>query len=130
MADLTAFMDDHAELSWAWGYVDCSIVLADWAVANGHADPAVTWRGAYSTMQQWRNIVIARGGLLPLVSDVCDRAGLAPATTLVAGVIGVIGAKHNVERQWGAIYDGSAWRIRGESGFSTLTARVLGKWMV
>lgn len=130
MADLPAFLERHQQLVWSWGSVDCSLVLADWAIENGHSDPASSLRGTYSTAQEWKNIITSHGGLLPLVSDLCDRAGIVPTAELTVGTIAVIGSPLNIERQWGAIYDGSGWLIRGESSFSPLTAHALGKWRV
>ena len=45
--DLDEFLAAHALLPWGWGTVDCSLVLADWAVACGRADPAAHLRGNY-----------------------------------------------------------------------------------
>jgi len=128
--DLDDFMASHAALSWEWGSVDCSLVLADWAVANGHPDPAASLRGTYSDELGWQRIVVARGGLFPLVSDVCARAGLGPADRPSRGVVAVIGAPHSALRQWGAIYDGTRWLVRGVEGFLPMTARALGLWVI
>ena len=128
--DLDDFLAAHTALPWAWGSVDCSLVLADWAVANGHPDPAPDLRGAYSDDLGWRRIVVARGGLRPLVSDLCARAGFASVLSPARGVVGVIGALHNVDRQWGAIHDGTRWLVRGTEGFAPLTAHPLGMWVI
>lgn len=128
--DLDEFLATHALLPWGWGAVDCSLALADWAVANGYADPANELRGTYSDELGWKAIVVARGGLLPLVSDICDRAGILQTSLPVRGVVGVIGALHNADRQWGAIHDGTRWLVRGESGWTPLTAHALGMWVV
>lgn len=130
MPDLAAWMASHAELEWGWGTVDCCLALADWAVENGHADPASAWRGTYSTELDWRRIVTGRGGLLSLVSDICARADLAPTDSAALGVIAVIGSGRHPERQWGAIFDGVHWRVRGQDGFSILMAQPLGMWSV
>lgn len=129
-ADLDQFMAQHALLAFEWGHVDCSLVLADWAMANGHADPAAHLRGQYSSEEGWKAIVTGRGGLLPLVADICARAGIAAAHELRRGVVGVIGAPENIDRQWGAIFNGAAWQVRHPSGFAPLRARALGMWMV
>lgn len=128
--DLDEFLAVHALLPWGWGTVDCSLVLADWAVANGYADPAEHLRGEYSDELGWKAIVVARGGLLPLVSDICDRAGILQTSAPARGVVGVIGALHNADRQWGAIHDGTQWLVRGEGGFGPLTAHALGMWVI
>lgn len=128
--DLDEFLATHAELPWAWGSVDCALVLADWAVAQGNPDPAATRRGTYATELGWKRIVVARGGLFPLVSDICDRAGLLPTSTPSRGVIGVIGARNNIDRQWGAIHDGTRWLVRDVTGFTPKDEAPLGAWVV
>lgn len=127
---LDDFFGEHAELEWGWGSVDCCLALADWVVANEHSDPAAAWRGSYSDELTWRRIVTARGGLLPLVSDVCARAGLARAAVAARGVIGVIGSSRHPDRQWGAIHDGEHWQVRSNEGFSPMVAPVLGMWSI
>ncbi len=128
--DLDDFMAAHADLAWEWGTADCSLVLADWAMANGHPDPAVSLRGAYTDELGWQRIVVARGGLFPLVSDICARAHLPPANVPGRGVIAVIGAPHSALRQWGAIHNGERWLVRNADGFVPMTARALGMWVV
>lgn len=128
--DLDDFMAAHAALAWEWGTVDCSLVLADWAVANGHRDPGATLRGSYADELGWQAIVVKRGGLFPLVSDVCARAHFPIAAVPTRGVVGVIGAPHSALRQWGAIHDGETWLVRNPDGFSPMTARILGMWVI
>ena len=127
---LDEFFTDNAAKAWGWGVVDCSLALADWAIAKGHPDPALAWRGAYSDELGWKRIVIARGGLLPLVNDACSRAGFTMTETIATGAVGVIGSQHNIERQWGAIYDGAQWMVRDSAGFAPITARPLGMWLL
>lgn len=129
-ADLDAFLAAHAARAWSWGDVDCSMVLADWAIACGHADPAAALRGSYADELGWKRIVVRRGGLLPLVNDVCARAGFALVTGPARGVVGVIGSIRNPERQWGAIHDGARWQVRTVEGFTPMTAQTLGLWSV
>ena len=46
------------------------------------------------------------------------------------GSIGVIGSPSNIERQWGAIFDGSRWLIRAQAGFMPLVAPSLAIWSI
>jgi len=130
MVDLDAFIADHTELAWALGSVDCSTVLADWAIANGHPDPAATLRGSYNDEIGWKLIVVARGGLLPLVNDLCARAGFVATDEVARGVIGIAGSLRHPVRQWGAIYDGDRWLLRSAEGFGATTAPILGMWVI
>lgn len=126
--DLDAFIVSNGALPWAWGSIDCALVLADWAIACGHPDPAADWRGIYSDELGWKRIVVRRGGLLPLVNDICSRAGFIVASAPARGVISVIGSTYNIERQWGAIYDGTDWLVRRAEGFVAVDEPFLGMW--
>lgn len=130
MADLSAFLAENGALPWAWGSVDCCMVLSDWALANGHEDPLAQYRGAYDDEAGGLAIVVKRGGVLPILGDGCARSGLVATDVRTAGVIAVIGSLTVPTRQWGAIWDGSGWLVRGVDGFSPMTVPVLGMWSV
>lgn len=127
---LDDFLAAHATRAWSWGGVDCSMVLADWAVTNGHADLLEPYRGAYANEAECFRIVAAHGGLYPLIAEQCERIGLVRARQAERGTIGVIGSAAHVRRQWGAIHDGARWRVRGIDGFGFMTARALGMWRI
>jgi hypothetical protein len=84
---LDRFVREHAPRAWAWGVVDCTTTLADWAIANGHPDPAVGWRGAYADEAGWRQIVADHGGLVPLLAMICRRAGIERTEACHRGAI-------------------------------------------
>jgi hypothetical protein len=130
MADLAAFLAENAALPWGWGSVDCCMVLADWAQANGHGDLLAQYRGAYDDEAGCLAIVVERGGVLPIVGDGCARVGLTVTESRTPGVIAVIGSLTSPTRQWGAIWDGSRWLVRGADGFGPMTAPTLGMWSV
>lgn len=126
---LATFVEAHALLPWAWGRVDCTLTLADWVVANGRPDPAVKWRGAYDEAG-WREAIAARGGILPIVAGICDELGIRETAAQDRGDVGVIGSSFRFERQWGAIFDGRRWLVRGPQGFVAMTAKPLRVWQV
>lgn len=128
MADLSEFMRRHAQRPWKWGETDCSLTLADWAIENGYPDPAAMWRGAYTSEDQWKAAIIARGGLQYVVADVCARAGIFVTDKPARGVIAVIGASNNPDRQYAAIHDGARWQVRLKDGFTGMKARPLSMW--
>lgn len=130
MADLNGFLAERASLPWAWGSVDCSMVVADWAVANGGGDPLALHRGGYADEAGAVAIIVRRGGLLPIFSDGCARVGLPRAAARSRGVIAVIGSLNVPTRQWAAIWDGERWQVRNADGFVSFTAHALGMWSV
>lgn len=127
---LAQFLEWHSAKHWQPGTVDCCLCLADWAVANGHTDPARHLRGQYHDEAGFRDIISAAGGMVPVVGRCVLAIGGKPIQYPYEGVIGVIGSPRNIDRQWGAIFDGRHWIVRNEAGFIRLTAPVLAVWSI
>ncbi|MFN3833725.1 MAG: DUF6950 family protein [Allorhizobium sp.] len=121
------FLKAHAARAWAPGDVDCCLVLADWAQALGHDDPAEHLRGVYEDDAGFFAIIERSGGVVPLVASCAVKVGQAVDRPR-AGDIGVIGSGVNMRRQFGAIFDGSRWWVRNAQGFVPMTARMLACW--
>src|SRR5690606_40483460 len=63
MARLETFVLDTDRTPHVWGERDCSLVMADWAMANGYPDSATDLRDTYSTDDEYRTVLAARAGL-------------------------------------------------------------------
>lgn len=126
--DLEGFLAAHAARPWAWGINDCSLILADWAIANGHPDAAAHLRGTYASKDECRAVVEAAGGLVALVGDCVARIDLRPIDRPEVGAIGVIGSRSDMHRQFGSIFDGIDWQWRTASGFVGMKAAPLAIW--
>lgn len=124
------FLAEYGARPQIWGEVDCSLVLADWAMANGHPDCAGHLRGSYATDRECLAVVAAAGGLVRLVGGLAAGLGLAETRRAVPGAIGVIGSPVNIHRQWGAIFDGRDWQVRLQSGFVAVKAAVIIMWII
>ncbi|WP_261339135.1 DUF6950 family protein [Rhizobium leguminosarum] len=114
---------------WEPGKVDCCLLLADWAVWLGRADPAPHLRGRYDSEDGFRRIIEMEGGLIQLIENCVSRIGGRRGGPS-AGAIGVIGSKTNAERQWGAIFNGRQWRVRFVGGIGAMTAHPLAIWEI
>ncbi|MGZ2455454.1 DUF6950 family protein [Rhizobium anhuiense] len=126
---LADFVAKQNERPWQPGVVDCSLALADWAVWLGRPDPAPHLRGRYDSEEGFRRIIESEGGLLPVIENCVARIG-GRRGGLTAGAIGVIGARTNINRQWGAIFDGRRWLVRFIDGFGSMTANALAIWEI
>lgn len=119
-----------------WGALDCSLAVGDWAVLNGHPDPAAHLRGTYDSEAACRALIAARGGLVEVFGDCAARAGLTPLHEPRFGCAAVIGAAHRLDRQWGAIWNGRNWMVvlehkhTGLCFFSPVTAKPLAMWEI
>jgi len=129
-ADLDAFIAGYGARAHVWGVVDCSLMLADWAVANGYPDPAGHLRGTYGTEAECRAVVEAAGGVLPLVRGCAAAIGLLPLKKPERGAIAVIGSRTRMHRQRGAIFDGRDWLIRVPEGVLGVKAAAVAIWRI
>lgn len=127
---LAAFLVDNSARHWQPGHVDCCIVLADWAVWLGHADPADHLRGMYDSDEGFRAIIAAHQGAVPVVAACVAKLGGKPIRGPQRGDVGVIGSPTNIHRQFGAIHDGKSWLVRMHGGFGEMTARTLAAWKI
>ncbi|MGM4911429.1 DUF6950 family protein [Rhizobium sp. 768_B6_N1_8] len=127
---LTAFIADNNAKPWSPGSVDCCMVLADWAIWLGHPDPARHLRGTYGDEVGFRRIITDASGAVPIVERCVDHIRGARIAKPALGSIGVIGSHHNIDRQWGAIFDGQRWLVRFANGFAPMVARPLAIWKI
>lgn len=134
MARFEAFCERTNALPFVWGKSDCSLLVADWAVENGHDDPAAAWRGKYSTEEQCRALVAERGGLRDVIAACAFSVGLKPLREPAFGAVGVIGSERNPERQWGTIWNGRRWMTwwgdERSARWTPFAAKPLGIWRV
>lgn len=117
-----------------WGQSDCSLLIADWAIDNGHDDPAADLRGAYDTETACRAVLEARGGLVAVVGECAARIGLRQLHEPEFGAVAVIGSASNPERQWAAIWNGRRWLVKwgdeASARWAPFAASSLGIWAV
>jgi hypothetical protein len=127
---LDEFVAEHLKRPWQPGKVDCLLALADWCIWRGYSDAAADLRGSYDSEAGFRAIIERAGGVIPLVTGCTDLLGLARADQPVPGAIAIVGSRSNIQRQWGAIYDGDAtgWRVRFVDAYPVLKARPLAIW--
>lgn len=112
MARLEDFCERTNRLPLVWGLSDCSLLIADWALENGHDDAAAELRGAYDTEPGCRALLAARGGLLAVVGGCAAGLALTPLHEPEFGAIAVIGSLANPDRQWSAIWNGARWLVK------------------
>lgn len=134
MERLETFAARTNRLPLIWGQSDCSLLIADWAAANGHADAAADLRGAYATESECRTLLASRGGLVAVVSECARSIGLASIHEPEFGAIGVVGSASRPDRQWAAIWGGARWMVKwgDETGarWTPFVAPCLGMWRV
>jgi hypothetical protein len=136
MARLDAFCARTSTFPHVWGSADCTLLIADWLVENGHPDPAAEWRGAYDSEASCRALLAGRGGLIGHVAACAAQIGLTPLHEPEFGCIAVIGSAVNPDRQWSAIWNGARWLVRWVSvrdgdevpSWSPFAAKPLGMW--
>lgn len=134
MARFERFIAETNATPHVWGVSDCSLIVADWAEANGHPDPAVNWRGEYATEAECAALLDERGGLREVVLACARTAGLKPLHEPEFGCVAVIGSVKAPTRQWSAIWNGHRWMVRWLANegptWTGFSAPALGMWRV
>lgn len=135
MARFETFVGETDATPHVWGVSDCSLMVADWCVANSHPDPAAELRGRYRTEEQCRALLEGRGGLFAVVAVCAQVAGLKPLHEPEFGCVAVIGSAVRQDRQWSAIWNGHKWMVRWLSAdrrpmWAPFIAKPLGMWRV
>lgn len=105
----------------------CVLVVADWIVLKGHADPAAPYRGRVRTTLGWKRLVRREGGLEALMTAGAARSGLIETLSPAEGDVGLI-------RQSGleiaAICLGGLWAAKGRGLVVAPADTVLKAWSV
>ncbi|WP_156461287.1 hypothetical protein [Devosia sp. Root436] len=134
MARLETFIRLTHSRPFEWGTSDCSLMVADWCVENGHEDPASAWRGTYTTEAECRALIAQRGDLAAVVAACAAMARLKVLAEPELGAVAVVGSKSNPDRQWSAIWNGRRWMVRWQSRsgpmWSPFVVTPLGIWRV
>lgn len=126
---LGEFIRAGASTPWVDGVHDCSMWPADWAMTWGFGDPAATWRGLYSTMDEARELMRDAGGLDVLWSvglGSIDAVRVAEPQPGDVGVIVVIG-EHGPE-MIGAIRSEKRWAFLTPKGVAAASAEHVAAW--
>lgn len=78
---LAEFVEARRERAFSWGSADCCLFVCDGIEAITGSDPAVRWRGLYSSEKGARRILRDNGGVVGL-------ANLVFGTAVAAAVAG------------------------------------------
>jgi hypothetical protein len=97
-ASLPDYLSGLARRRWQPGVLDCAILMADWVVARGLADPIADVRGTYSSERQFTRIVRREGGLIAACCARLAAIGLNETRTPAAGDLMVVLAPYAVRR--------------------------------
>lgn len=134
MARLEDFCERTNGLPLIWGQSDCSLLIADWAIENGHGDCAGELRLSYDSEASCRALLAGRGGLLAVVGRCAATIGLPVLHEPEFGAVAVIGSERNPDRQWCAIWNGARWLVKWgdthSAKWTPFAAKPLGIWRI
>ncbi len=126
---LTAFLRDLARRPFVWGVCDCSLIIADWWLANHGVDPAAHLRGTYASEAECLAVLEREGGKLRLVARLARSVGARRAATIVPGVFGV--ARHGDDHVPAIATPDGKWAAKSERGLIAFApARVVAAWRI
>lgn len=128
VAAFQRFYAEQRTRPFVWGRADCSLFVADWAMALGHGDPAAHLRGQYETALGCRRLLRKAGGIQSVVGQCAESIGMRPVEDPTFGAIAVIGAADDEWQQWSAIWDGSRWLVKWDDDLVGFSAKPLAIW--
>lgn len=104
--------------------------MAAWAVWLGYPDPARDWRGTYDSEDGFRAIIHKAGGVVPLIEACAATIRAKRVQQPSVGDTAVIGSATNIDRQFGAIFDGARWNVRFVNKIGPMAATPLAIWRI
>lgn len=127
---LSDFFRAYERKPWRPGQVDCCLFMAAWAVWLGYPDPARDWRGTYDSEDGFRAIIHKAGGVVPLIEECALSINARRVSQPITGDVAVIGSATNIDRQFGAIFDGARWNVRFVNKIGPMAATPLAIWRI
>lgn len=117
MSDLKSFLASLAREPFAFGEMDCALVLGRWwAINHGH-NPAAHLVGTYHDKEGCADVLVRHGGLLRLVDGLCRKIGANRTADPKPGDVAVVRWSR---RHFGAIRTPSGkWAIKATDGLVT-----------
>lgn len=125
---LERYISAAEDKPWAPGVVDCCMFVSDWVELITGLDAGRFYRGIYSCDDGISKITTEMNGLVRIFETCAADMGLHETFNPVVGDVGVIGSELNIQRQFGAIYDGSKWIVRYKNGIGRMSANTLKSW--
>ncbi len=128
VARFQRFYAEQRDREFVWGQADCSLFVADWAIALGHLDPAAHLRDQYDTALGCRRLLRKHGGIQAVVGECAEGIGMRRVDQPTFGAIAVIGAADDEWQQWSAIWDGFRWLVKWDDDLTIFNAKPLVIW--
>ncbi len=127
---LDEFLCAYERKPWEPASVNCCLFLASWAIWLGHQDPARHLRETFETEEEFQQLVVRAGGVVPVVENCVDTIRGRKLIEPKLGAIGVIGSANNMQRQFGAIFNGARWMVRYKDCVGPMAAGALAIWEI
>nr|WP_255608071.1 hypothetical protein [Ancylobacter sp. Lp-2] len=129
-ADLPAFLIHAQRQPFVLGQFDCSLVIADWWLANHGVDPAADIRGTYSSQAECNALLRQHGGLPRLIARMARRVGAVRTADPQPGDFAIIRAP----TLWAAAIRTPTcrWAVKEGDGLTAIRSplRVVAAWSI
>ncbi|MBS7532263.1 hypothetical protein KHC28_01105 [Ancylobacter sonchi] len=128
-ADLSAFLRHAQRQPFVFGHFDCTLMLADWWLANHGVDPAADWRGTFATQADCNALLRRHGGLPRLLARMALQVGAVRTTDPQPGDFAVIRAP----TLWAAAIrtPTGRWAVKEGEGLTAIReARIVAAWKI
>ena len=87
---LDEFLGYQRARRWSWAESNCALWVADWIVNVSGIDPAKGMRGRAETPEQWRALLEAEGGFMPIIGHAMDCCGFERTQSPHRGDVAIV----------------------------------------
>ena len=126
MNDIFRALHEWKKTPFIWGHSDCATVVADWVQHVHGVDPIADVRGLYDDLASCERVTGFIRRPVETIGKHLDPLGIKRGNELKAGDIGVIvNLGDSCRAATAAIWTGSAWAGKSESGCMTLSPKIV-----
>lgn len=96
---LSRYLGEVASRRFAFGVMDCCVLMADWLVRCGLPDAMADRRGVYASYREYRTLMRREGGIVASCRRRFAAIGLPPRPQPMRGDVGLVSAPLAVGRR-------------------------------
>lgn len=96
MRDLAVYLSEVSGQKFSPGKMDCAILMSDWLVRCGLADPIADLRGNYRSERDYLKIWAREGGFIACCTTRLERIGMVKTDQPRAGDVSIALTPHPV----------------------------------
>jgi hypothetical protein len=87
---LDGFLIEARDLPFDWAETNCALWVADWIEYCSGIDPAASLRGRAHNTDEWKALLDAEGGFIPIIGHIMDCYGFERTQSPACGDVAIV----------------------------------------